>query len=109
MGPGSCALSTMVTEELMAIGVVCANAGAAAAERPSATMKGREGAQDETRREIGIWSPRADSAKAGIFFASRIIRSDALKCRPEAGALGWGSGLGLRAGLMFECYSGLVS
>ncbi len=38
----------------MVMGAVCANVDAAAAERPSATMKGREAAQDGTRREIGI-------------------------------------------------------
>src|SRR5580698_886657 len=54
MGPGSCVLSTMVTEELMLMGAVCANADVAAAERPSTTMKGREEAQDGTRREKGI-------------------------------------------------------
>ncbi len=74
----------------MVMGVDCANADVAAAERPSATMKGREEAQDGTRREIGIWLPRADLAEVEIYFASRIIRSGAVKCR---------SGLGLQAGV----------
>src|SRR5580698_99838 len=88
MGPDSCALSTMVTEELMVIGAACAGVGADAAERPSTTMKGMEEARDETRREIGIWLPRTDPAKAWIFFASRIIHLDAVRCRP-----GWASSL----------------
>src|ERR1700722_7343862 len=97
MGPGSWAVSTIVTEELIVTGADCANAGAPARERPSTTIKRREEAQDGTRREIGIWLPRADSAEVGIFFASRIIQSGAHECLSRLGlravALGCGSSL----------------
>src|ERR1700678_959240 len=85
----------MVTEALRAMGLVGAWAVAAGASMLSTARKEREEANAGTRRENGIGAPRADSVKQAIFFASRIIHTDAGPGRPKLAFL---SG----------CYIGLV-